>query len=258
MALLNLCTSAFLTHYLLYKPSAQDLFSHHQKEFDACMHLILEKYPSDHKIFAITTLIGLPYPVWLGPFTRRLDDIGRLFVLDYSKQHSSVRKDFYVLASVGGPLYSPEQVHGMLQFFSDTSRSKDYALSGTRYAAASLACLTNISQKNIMHHHQPNPFKCVHLFYPFVVPVLMDTPFSIDPLIVAQGFDYLPQLLVRSSATSELITFLRGSHFEFRLANKQFNFPEQFQFYKSEMDQLIPNVIKAIQNYLEVCDSFST
>ena len=72
------------------------------------------------------------------------------------------------------------------------------------------------------------------------------------------GFAYLPQLLVRSSATSELITFLRDGHFERRWANQGFNFPNELQFQNFEMKQLIPDVIKAIQNYLEVCDSFST
>jgi len=179
MALLNLCTSVFLTHFLQCKPNAQALFSHHRKEFDRCMHLILQKYPPDDKVFAITTLIGLRYPEWLGQQVAPLlhlsrpsaEMLRRLFLPDPFESWvlESSHRIFLLLEHISGPCSPPEWVHEMIQFFSDTSRSKDYALSGTRYAAASLACLTNICKEHLYklaHYDKTNwDFMCVHLFY---------------------------------------------------------------------------------------------
>jgi len=69
------------------------------------------------------------------------------------------------------------------------------------------------------------------------------------------GCAYLPQLLLRSSATSELITFLRGGRFERASVNYNYKYDSvRARFHNFEMEELVPNVMKAIQNYLESCD----
>ena len=169
---------------MLCKPNTQELFSHHQKEFDGCVHFILQKYHPDNKIFAITTLIGLMHPdsSWCGMIPEtppRAHLLGRLFFRDsFSWLPVSTHQDFDLLIDIG-PCNPPERVHTILQFFSDPRRSKDYALSGKRYAAASLTCLTNICGENICKaaHNQGNPsnFKCVHLFcFACLTPVLIN------------------------------------------------------------------------------------
>jgi len=163
------------------------------------MHLILQKYHPDSKIFAITTLIGLAHPdsswsaqkpstIEIREFLPRADLLARLFFRDFFSPRLSVsaNQDFNLITDIG-PCSPPERVHTVLQFFSDTRRSKDYALSGTRYAAASLTCLTNICGENICKaaHDQKNPSKCVHLFYSTCRPVLMKylLPTLVDTLL---------------------------------------------------------------------------
>jgi len=74
--------------------------------------------------------------------------------------------------------------------------------------------------------------------------------------VVAIGCAYLPQLLGRSSLSSELITFLRGGQFERICADYlEFKFSYDKVLYNFKMEELIPNVMKAIQSYLEVSGS---
>jgi hypothetical protein len=145
------------------------------------MQLILHKYPPGDKIFAITALIGLKQPLWLnwyGPNRKAWHDVypgayicgrpnmklslpgvvdlGRLFFPEFPEDLPpestgfvcDSHDDFLLLANVAHYLSDPHEAQ-VLQFFSDSGRSKEYALSGTRYAAASLACLTNICQEKI-------------------------------------------------------------------------------------------------------------
>lgn len=77
-----------------------------------------------------------------------------------------------------------------------------------------------------------------------------------DDRVVVTGLAYLPQLLARSTASSELITFLLGGHFERKcVTNRRYTLFGEFKNF--EMKELIPNVKKAIENYLEVCDPSS-
>jgi len=271
MELLNMYTSVFLTLSPPCKPNAQDLFSHHQKEFDACIHLILQKYPPGHETVTATTLIGLEHPRWWLTEPCQFD-LERLFLPDLFHHYctgSRCRSDheIFELAMLGGPFSSPQEAQWMLQFFSDTSRSKSYALSGKRYAAASLAILTNICREKFYKAVLSKALECVRLFYPLVAPCTdkapfsdVDRPISEDCQILNLGCAYLPQLLLRSSATSELITFLRGRHFERAYVNYNDNYYslERATVHNSKMEELVSTVVKAIQNYLEVCDFFST
>ena len=178
MPLLNLFSTLFLICFPLCKPNGQDLFTLQQQEFDAWMQLILHKYPPGDKIFAVTALIGLKQPLWLNWYDPNAQtwydvypganvagrpnmklslpgvvDLGRLFFPEFPEDIPSQstgfvcgsHDDFLLLANVAHYL-SDAQV---LQLFSDSGRLKEYALSGAKYAAASLACLTNICQERI-------------------------------------------------------------------------------------------------------------
>jgi len=236
------------------------------------MHHILQKYHPDNKIFAIITLIGLthsdsswsqePRATRIKEFLPRADLLGRLFFRDFFSPWLSVstHRDFDLLVDIG-PGSPSERVHTILQFFSDTRRSKDYALSGTRYAAASLTCLKNICGEIICKaaHDQENQSQCVHLFYsPYTDKWPFAHPSKHFVVTVCVGCVYLPQLLARSNATSELIEFLRGGHFERAYANYNYHTLAGVKFDNFEMEELVPNVLKAIQTYLQVCDIVST
>ena len=97
-------------------------------------------------------------------------------------------------------------------------------------------------------------------FIPLVVPCTDKSPFARPRYNVTtfySGCAFIPQLLARSSATSELITFLRGGQFERAYTNYNYHSLAGVRFNNFEMEKLVPNVLKAIQNYLQVCSSFS-
>jgi len=100
-------------------------------------------------------------------------------------------------------------------------------------------------------------------FIPLVSPCTDKSPF-VHPtsryfvVTVCVGCVYLPQLLACSNATSELIKFLRGGHFERAYADYNYHSLAGVRFDNFEMEELVPNVLKAIQTYLQVCDIVST